>query len=219
MVKLDYRYSLYKENKSMFPKCINELIKDMPIEEITDFHRSGDLVYSFSKKYILKVSDDVLRLEKEFNKDKWIHKYIPSAKPVLFIIENDKAYYLREYIHGENLCIDKYINNPLLLIELLVEAMSILHKTIVSDKSYIIDSQYDTLIHGDFCLPNILVKDNKVSGFIDLSDSGIGDPWCDYAWCIWSLEYNLKTKDYTPILLEKLGIEFDKEKFERYTKD
>ena len=76
--------------------------------------------------------------------------------------------------------------------------------------------KYDTLIHGDFCLPNILVKDNKITGFIDLGDSGIGDPWFDYAWCIWSLEYNLKTNKYTQVLLDKLGIEFDREKYLKY---
>ena len=62
----------------------------------------------------------------------------------------------------------------------------------------------------------IIVKDDKVVGFIDLGDSGIGDPWRDYAWSIWSLEYNLKTNKYTNLLLEKLNIKFDKEKFDRY---
>ena len=32
-------------------------------------------------------------------------------------------------------------------------------------------------------------------------------------------EYNLKTKEFTPLLLEKLGIEFDQEKFDKYTKE
>jgi aminoglycoside phosphotransferase len=59
-------------------------------------------------------------------------------------------------------------------------------------------------------------KSDVISGFIDLGDSGIGDPWRDYAWCIWSLEYNLKSDAYTGLLIEKLGIEFDKEKFDRY---
>ena len=77
----------------------------------------------------------------------------------------------------------------------------------------------NTLIHGDFCLPNILVKDNKVVGFIDLADGGVGDIWYDYAWCIWSFEYNLKTKEYTNELLKELNIIFDEEKFLKYTSD
>ena len=36
-------------------------------------------------------------------------------------------------------------------------------------------------------------------------------------WAVWSLEYNTGSKKYTPYLLEKLGIELDKEKYEKYT--
>lgn len=200
----------------MIPKTIKDKIKDMELKEITECHRSGDQVYQISNKYILKISDNVARLQKEYEKDKWIYKYISSPKPIEFIIEDRKAYYLREYLNGDILCINKYLDNPNLLIDLLVQANNMIHKTIIDEKEYIIDQDYHTLIHGDCCLPNILVKDDKVVGFIDLGDSGIGDPWRDYAWSIWSLEYNLKTNKYTNLLLEKLNIKFDKEKFDRY---
>ncbi len=200
----------------MCPTKIKELIQGLNIKELSDFHVSGDKVFSVENKYILKISDNAKRLEKEYQKDKWVNKYIPSPKPILFTIENNKGYYLREYLVGENLCADKYLSNPELLINLLVEAMEILHKTKVIEDKYIIDNEYKTLIHGDFCLPNILVKDDKVVRFIDLGDSGIGDPWRDYAWCIWSLEYNLKSTNYTPLLLKKLNITFDKEKYKKY---
>lgn len=202
----------------MFPYIIEELISGLEIKEITDFHRSGDLVYSVGNKYILKISEDSARLQQEFEKDTWVSNHIKSGKPMVFIVENNKAYYLREYLEGDNLCLDEYLNDPIKLIDLLVEGLNIIHNTKIDDKEYIIDEEYETLIHGDYCLPNILVKNGHVSGFIDLGDAGIGDPWCDYAWCIWSLEYNLKTKEYTPLLLEKLGIEFNEEKFNRYTK-
>lgn len=202
----------------MFPHIIEELINGLEIKEITDFHRSGDFVYSIGNKYILKVSEELARLQQEFEKDTWVSNHIKSGKPMVFIIENNKAYYLREYLEGDNLCLDEYLNDPIKLVDLLVEGLSIIHNTKVDSKEYIIDEEYDTLIHGDYCLPNILVKNGRVSGFVDLGDAGIGDPWCDYAWCIWSLEYNLKTKEYTPLLLEKLGIEFDENKFNKYTK-
>ena len=202
----------------MIPLIIEELIKDLEMVEITDFHRSGDLVYSIGNKYILKISEELTRLQQEFEKDTWVSNHLPSGKPIVFIIENNKAFYLREYLEGENLVSPKYLNNPLKLIDLLVEGLNLIHNTKVASKEYILDDKYETLIHGDYCLPNILVKNGYVSGFVDLGDAGIGDPWCDYAWCIWSLEYNLKTKEYTPLLLEKLGIEFDEEKFNKYTK-
>jgi kanamycin kinase/aminoglycoside 3'-phosphotransferase-3 len=79
--------------------------------------------------------------------------------------------------------------------------------------------QHSVLSHGDFCLPNILVKDDMVVGFIDLEAAGVGDIWCDYAWCIWSLEYNTGTNKYTNQLLKELNIVFDEEKFLKYTCD
>ena len=46
------------------------------------------------------------------------------------------------------------------------------------------------LSHGDFCLPNIFIEDGRVSGFIDLGDTGIGDKWRDIALCYRSLKHN-----------------------------
>lgn len=202
----------------MLPDIIKDLIKDLELKEINEAHRSDDLVYSVGNKYILKVCDDLARLQQEFNKDTWVSNHLPSGKPIVFIIENNKAFYLREYLDGENLVSPKYLNNPLKLIDLLVEGLNLIHNTKVASKEYILDDKYETLIHGDYCLPNILVKNDKIAGFVDLGDAGIGDPWFDYAWCIWSLEYNLKTKEYTPLLLEKLGVEFNEEKYNEYTK-
>lgn len=50
--------------------------------------------------------------------------------------------------------------------------------------------QTQCLSHGDFCLPNIFVLDNLVTGMIDLGKSGISDPWQDVALCCRSLDNN-----------------------------
>ena len=44
--------------------------------------------------------------------------------------------------------------------------------------------------HGDCCLPNIFFSGNRVSGFIDLGDSGVADKWRDLALCFRSLRHN-----------------------------
>ena len=199
------------------PKEISLIIKEKLIQEITDFHVSGDLVYNIENEYIMKVSKEVSRLEEEYQKDIWFSTKLPTPKPIKFIVEDGEAYYLRECIDGENLCGQKYLTNPNLLIKLLKEALDIFHGIDSKDCPFVVGDG-DILIHGDFCLPNILVKNDKVVGFVDLGDAGVGDVWCDYAWCIWSFEYNLKTKKYTKDLLEVLGIEFNQEKFENFTK-
>lgn len=48
--------------------------------------------------------------------------------------------------------------------------------------------------HGDYCLPNIIIKDDKINGFIDLGRSGIADKYQDIALCYRSLQHNYDGK-------------------------
>lgn len=63
----------------------------------------------------------------------------------------------------------------------------------------------DTLIHGDYCLPNIILNDWKFSGFIDLGNGGIGDKHVDIFWAIWTLQFNLKTNKYAKRFIDAYG--------------
>ena len=65
----------------------------------------------------------------------------------------------------------------------------------------------DTLLHGDYCLPNILLDDWRFSGFIDLGGGGTGDRHMDLFWGIWSLAFNLKTDRYRERFLDAYGRE------------
>jgi kanamycin kinase len=72
----------------------------------------------------------------------------------------------------------------------------------------------DSNIHGDACLPNILLNDFEFSGFIDFEGGGLGDRHFDLLWAIWSLEYNLKTADYKELFLNSYGLDaFDIERY------
>lgn len=44
--------------------------------------------------------------------------------------------------------------------------------------------------HGDACLPNVLVVDGRLSGFVDLGAAGLGDRYRDLERALWSLTYN-----------------------------
>ena len=65
----------------------------------------------------------------------------------------------------------------------------------------------DTLLHGDYCLPNIMLDNWRFSGFIDLDTGGIGDRHIDLFWGIWSLNFNLKTNQYRDRFLDAYGRE------------
>lgn len=63
----------------------------------------------------------------------------------------------------------------------------------------------DTLLHGDYCLPNIMLDNWKFSGFIDLDTGGVGDRHVDLFWATWSLNFNLKTDAYRNRFLDVYG--------------
>ncbi len=71
----------------------------------------------------------------------------------------------------------------------------------------------DTVIHGDYCLPNLLfdgpaggpLADHHLSGFIDLGNSGVADRHIDLFWAIWSLSFNLGTDRYRDRFLDAYG--------------
>lgn len=70
--------------------------------------------------------------------------------------------------------------------------------------------------HGDYCLPNIFLSDNEVTGFIDLGRAGIGDKWQDIALCVRSIRHNLKEDRYVDMFFQHLKIQPNHEKIRYY---
>lgn len=202
----------------MFPKKINNIVKDIKYKKDV-IGRSEDEVYIFEEKYILKVSKNKNTLIDEKERVDFLNKCdIPCSKSICYLEEDEKCYYLRTFIKGYSLIDEKFLNNPDLLIDTLVKVIKTLRSLDNCDcpfKSK--DNQGNDFVHGDLCLPNIYVdENNNFAGFIDLDNCGLGDKWYDYSWLLWSLEYNLKTNKYNKILLDKLNIIFDKEKYDQY---
>ena len=63
----------------------------------------------------------------------------------------------------------------------------------------------DTLIHGDYCLPNVMLDGWKFSGFIDLGNSGVADRHIDLFWGAWTLGFNLHTDAYRGRFFDAYG--------------
>lgn len=65
----------------------------------------------------------------------------------------------------------------------------------------------DTLLHGDYCLPNIMLDRWRFSGFIDLGNGGMGDRHVDLYWGAWTLRFNLGTDAYRERFFDAYGRE------------
>ena len=63
----------------------------------------------------------------------------------------------------------------------------------------------DTLLHGDYCLPNVILDEWQFSGFIDLDCGGVGDRHVDVFWGAWTLWFNLKTDKYRHRFFDAYG--------------
>ena len=80
------------------------------------------------------------------------------------------------------------------------------------------------LTHGDFCLPNIFINDDKFSGFVDIGRMGIADRYQDIAICCRSLNHNFSGvysgKSFDgydeKMFFDALGIEPDYDKIRYY---
>lgn len=59
--------------------------------------------------------------------------------------------------------------------------------------------------HGDYCMPNVIVENQKVSGFIDWGRAGIADKYQDIALAIRSISSNFG-KEFVPFFLAGYGI-------------
>jgi kanamycin kinase len=75
--------------------------------------------------------------------------------------------------------------------------------------------------HGDYCLPNIILRGGALSGVIDWDHGGLGDPYGDLEACTWSIGYNYgeDAGRLTQLFLREYGLEEpDEAKLEWYAR-
>jgi len=71
--------------------------------------------------------------------------------------------------------------------------------------------------HGDFGDSNIFIRNNQISGFIDLGRSGKADKWYDIAFCVRSIQNDIgNDTEYLDLFFNLLEIEPDWDKIKYY---
>lgn len=63
----------------------------------------------------------------------------------------------------------------------------------------------EVLIHGDYCLPNIMLDNWRLSAYIDVGNGGVADRHIDLFWGAWTLGFNLRTDKYRDRFLDAYG--------------
>ena len=175
-------------------------------------------VYYSDLGYYIKVEDKGL-LETEAKVTKLFSRQGLGPEMLLYVSEHKDYMVTREAV-GEDCINQRYLEEPEKLVKALAETMKYLHGLTVEtdipisasmklyeEQGYLDKVKCDTLIHGDFCLPNILLKDGEFSSFIDVGAAGMGDRHLDIYWVLWSLNYNLQTDKYTDLFLDLYGRE------------
>lgn len=69
--------------------------------------------------------------------------------------------------------------------------------------------------HGDYCVPNVILKDGKLNGFVDWGNAGVADRYQDIALLTRSICYNFGD-EWQEKALEIYGIEPDWKKIHFY---
>ena len=204
-----------KINISDFPQELHYLFDGATIYDSSS-HPTMTTLYSDLGYYIKYAEKGALKKDAELGS---LFENLGMGVEVVAYLSEDRDYLVTKEAKGEDALAPKYLDNPEKLCEVLAKAMKYLHSRPTGGVpvSLCMDIyakgengnrlKQDTFIHGDFCLPNIILDDWKFSTFIDVGLAGVGDKHIDLYWVLWSLNYNLKTDKYTDFFLEQYGKE------------
>lgn len=200
-------------NKEDFPEELFYLFKNAKVYDSSS-NPTARVLYSDMGCYI-KIAEKGMLQRESILAGIFENKGIGAH--VITYISDDKDYFVTEGVKGEDAT--HYLEDPERLCEVFAEAMKYLHGLPVGDipvspcmEQYAALEEgkklkKDTLIHGDFCFPNIMLDHWKFSKFIDVGLAGAGDRHIDIYWLLWSLQYNLKTDQYADHFLDLYGRE------------
>ncbi len=200
-------------NIADFPSELHYIFENATVYDSSS-HPTMTVYYSDAGYYVKMGEKGSLATESEMVK---LFDRNGMGVELVTYISEEKDYMVTKPAEGEDAT--HHLDNPEKLCEVLAEAMKFLHSRPVEGipVSPCMDTyakagkvelmKQDTFIHGDFCLPNIMLDDWKFSTFIDVGLAGIGDKHIDIYWVLWSLNFNLGTDKYMDYFLDLYGRE------------
>jgi aminoglycoside phosphotransferase len=145
-------------------------------------------ITSADARWFLKIGD---RQARECAGLRWLAGRLPVPRVLAFDQARVVESLLMTAVPGTNLAALAKSLPPDRIVEMLASALRIFHSVNATDCPFEAYVPGESLAHGDACLPNIIVGDDGLNGYIDLGDMGVGDVEVDLSAAVWSLRYSL----------------------------
>lgn len=136
--------------------------------------------------YVKRAAD----LADERDRTAWLSGRLPVPQVIGLFHAYGDDWLVTRAIAGTPLSDRRIGLEPAVIARLHGEILRDIHATDAAGCPFGTPGAGNVLIHGDYCLPNVLVVDGRLSGLIDLGGSGLGDPEVDLAAGVWTLQYN-----------------------------
>jgi aminoglycoside 3'-phosphotransferase II len=168
---------------------IGELVRDAAVAYTQDDRRTIRLVAQSGRIFFLKLAPTLMPERERLD---WLADMLPVPKVCAFRRGDPVDWLLTREIPGENLVSERNLADPGRVVELLAGALRRIHSLDPSGCPFRADGTEDgVVVHGDACLPNFLVHNARISGYLDLGSCRVASPTVDLQAAVWSLRYNL----------------------------
>ncbi|TYP79027.1 aminoglycoside 3'-phosphotransferase [Paenibacillus methanolicus] len=207
-------------NAGALPLGIRSLFQGADVYDSSCSELARTLFVDGPKRCYVKIGTKSA-LESEAIMGSFLHRHRLSPEPFAYETDDDHDYLVTEAIDGEDGTDPAFLEQPAKLAFAFGEHLRMLHtlplegcpypnrtnELLVEHRSSKIYSPATdpVVMHGDYCLPNIILIEFAFRAFIDVGHGGVGDRHYDLTWGLWSLQHNLKSDAFGDHFLNGYG--------------
>ncbi|WP_067935221.1 aminoglycoside 3'-phosphotransferase [Alicyclobacillus kakegawensis] len=211
----------------ILPDDLTQKVRGWQICENQTGHSSSQvyrLVPPTGKALYLKVQNAATgSLEPERRRLAWLQGKLPVPNVLGFYVHGSYQFLLMSEVPGLPASDPACLQAPNELVKLLALGLRTIHALAVDTCPFRLQEdkgrgERDLVVcHGDYSLPNVLISDGAIRGFIDLGQLGVGDRYWDLATVRRSLRYNRLPETCFSVFSEAYRLSaVDEEKLEFY---
>lgn len=210
------------------PEAVRPFLRGAAVYDCSSSEQAQTLLIEGGERVFLKISQRG-SLEREYRMAGFLHQHNLAPQALAYVSDTEHDYLLLAAVDGEDGTAAGHLAHPRKLAAVYGEYLRMLHtlptagcpygnrtRELLRDaeekgadlgalKRYGYSAADNVVLHGDYCLPNLIMDRFAFRGFIDLGHGGVGDRHCDIYWGLWSLQYNLKTDGYNGMFLDTYG--------------